>query len=134
GFNESFAGPDGLAEFEKNLGSFLAELKELKYPSHTYGVGRFEPKNQDQQGEVKVVPQVVLVSPIANEDLKNQLVTAATQNNPNLQAYTAAMKKIADANGIRFVDVFSPTKKLLDDPATDLTVNGVHLTEAGDQA
>ncbi len=129
GFNESFAGPEGLPAFEKDLSAFLADLKQLKYPVQTYSGGL---KVNDGKGEAKVTPQIVLFSPIANEDLNDRDVPAGTRNNKNLALYTAAMKKVADASQVKFVDLFTPTKKLLDDPKTNLTINGVHLDEQGD--
>ncbi|HWL09950.1 MAG TPA: PVC-type heme-binding CxxCH protein [Planctomicrobium sp.] len=129
GFNESFAGPDGLPAFEKDLTTFLADLKQLKYPVQTYSGGL---KINDKTGEVKVAPRIVLFSPIANEDLNDRNVPAGTRNNENLALYTAAMKKVADQAQVKFIDLFTPTKKLLDDPKTNLTINGAHLDEQGD--
>jgi len=133
GFNESFAGPQGLPQFEKNLAKFLADLKELKYPSQNYSNGQ-HPKLQDKTGKVLHAPRIVLVSPIANEDLPERHILAAQTNNQNLELYTAAMKKVAAAAQVPFVDLYAGSKKLLDDPKTNLTINGCHLNEAGDAA
>ncbi|WP_437225061.1 PVC-type heme-binding CxxCH protein [Planctomicrobium sp. SH661] len=134
GFNESFAGPAGLPAFERDLAQFLADLKELKYPTQYYPNGRTEPVVQDKTGEIKQVPTVVLVSPIANEDLPERNILAATRNNKNIELYTAAMKKVADAAHVQFVDLYTGSKKLLDNPDTNLTFNGCHLTDEGDAA
>jgi len=133
GFNESFAGPAGLPAFKQDLASFLAGLKELKYPSQYYPVGKTVPTLQDKTGEVKQPPRIVLFSPIANEDLNDRHVPAGTNNNRNLELYTAAMKAGAEQAGVQFIDLFHPTKELLDDPKTNLTINGCHLTEEGDR-
>jgi len=132
GFNEAFAGPAGLPAFEQDLEKFLADLKQLKYPYQTYGPGKSEPAILEKTGEVKTTPRIVLFSPIANENLNDRAVPAATLNNENLALYTAAMKKIAEKSGVTFIDMYAPTKPLLDDPATNLTQNGIHLTEEGD--
>ncbi len=132
GFNESFDGPAGLPKFEKDLAKFLEDLKQLKYPTQNYSRGKYEPVQQDKAGEVKVAPRIVLFSPIANEDLNDRNVPAATRNNENIALYTAAMKKVAEAQKVTFVDLFTPSKALLDDPKSNLTINGIHLTEDGD--
>ncbi|SFI82156.1 PVC-type heme-binding CxxCH protein [Planctomicrobium piriforme] len=134
GFNESFAGPNGVAAFETNLAKFLADLKQLKYPVQNYPRGSSKPNVQDKQGEVKQTPRIVLFSPIANEDLTSHKVPAATLNNKNIELYTAAMKKVADQAQVTFIDLYTPTKALLDDPKTELTINGCHLSEEGDAA
>ena len=81
GFNESFKGEKGLAEFETLLRAFLIELK-----SHRYN-GTAEPK-------------IVLVSPTAAEKPHEHL-------NAQIKLYTDAMKKIAAAEKVAFADVFT---------------------------
>src|SRR4051812_26508706 len=54
GFNESFRGKEGLPDFESNLRIFLAGLKTHQYNE-------------------KSAPVIVLVSPIAHENLHNPL-------------------------------------------------------------
>jgi len=134
GFNESFAGEAGLEQFKTDLARFLADLKELKYPTQMIPNGHTESVSQDKAGEVKNAPVIVLVSPIANEDIPAKKVEAATRNNKNIALYTAAMKAVAGEAGVPFVDLYGPSKKLLDDPSTTLTINGCHLTEEGDAA
>lgn len=134
GFNESFSGPKGLEAFEKDLAQFLADLKELKYPTQAYSRGNTTPVQQDKSGEVKQTPTIVLISPIANEDLEKRGILAGTNNNPNLELYTKAMAKVAKAAGVKFVDLYHPTLKLFADSGTDYTINGCHLNEKGDAA
>jgi plastocyanin len=81
GFNESFKGEKGLAEFETLLRAFLIELK-----SHRYN-GTSEPK-------------IVLVSPTAAEKPHEHL-------NAQIKLYTDAMAKVAKAEGVAFADVFT---------------------------
>jgi plastocyanin len=81
GFNESFKGEKGLAEFETLLKAFLIELK-----AHRYN-GNSEPK-------------IVLVSPTAAEKPHEHL-------NAQIKLYTDAMKKVAAAEKVAFADVFT---------------------------
>jgi plastocyanin len=81
GFNESFKGEKGLAEFETLLKAFLIELK-----SHRYN-GTSEPK-------------IVLVSPTAAEKPHEHL-------NAQIKLYSDAIKKVAAAEKVAFADVFT---------------------------
>jgi plastocyanin len=81
GFNESFKGEKGLAEFETLLKAFLIELK-----AHRYN-GTSEPK-------------IVLVSPTAAEKPHEHL-------NAQIKLYTDAMKKVAAVENVAFADVFT---------------------------
>lgn len=114
GFNESFRGEPGLPQFESDLAAFVKAIKEAK-PSGTE-------------------PQIVLVSPIAHENLGQRELPDGSANNKNLALYTAAMKKVAVGEKVTFVDLFAPSKKLMN-LAKDkkLTINGVHLNEHGDK-
>jgi lysophospholipase L1-like esterase/plastocyanin len=81
GFNESFKGEAGLAEFELLLKAFLIELKSHRYNG-------------------KSAPQVVLVSPTPAGKPHEHL-------NAAMALYTAAMRKVAGEEGVAFADVFS---------------------------
>lgn len=113
GFNESFAGPDGLAAFKKNLDEYLKQLNAADY-----GKGK---------------PRVVLFSPIAHENLKSEHFSDGAVNNQNLALYTAAMAEVAKANQVAFVDLFAASSQLYKSSATPLTINGIHLNEEGDK-
>ena len=110
GFNESFAGADGIADFEKELAAFLIGLKTKAYNG-------------------KSAPRLLLVSPIANENVT--AVNAADMNNERIQLYVESMRKVAVEQKIGFVDVFQSLKAAMTSPGTDLTINGCHLTEQG---
>ncbi len=107
GFNESFAGPDGLAGFKTRLAAFLNHARNTAYDGAS-------------------APRIALLSPTPNQDVEG--VPAATLNNENLGLYTAAMREVAAAEGVAFVDLFSTPL-----PA-GATFNGVHLTDAGYRA
>lgn len=110
GFNESFAGDQGIEAFRRKLTEFLAGLKTKAFNG-------------------RAAPRIVLVSPIANENISG--VAAADLNNERIQKYVAVMRHVAREQQVGFVDVFGPTHEALRSPGSELTVNGVHLTEEG---
>ena len=110
GYNESFAGHEGLADFTDRLEKFVTAMKSSAYNG-------------------KTGPRIVLVSPIANENVKG--VNAADLNNANIAAYTKAMAAVARKTKVGFVNVFNATRKAMANPKTDLTFNGAHMVESG---
>ena len=74
GFNESFGGKKELSSFETRLANYLLNLRSKSYNG-------------------KSAPSVILISPIANENVEG--VQAADRNNPNIKAYCRSMKKVA---------------------------------------
>ena len=113
GYNESFAGAKGLDKFKQDLADFI---------THTLG----------QKYNEKDAPRLVIFSPIAHEDLHDRNLPDGRENNARLEAYTAAMAEVAKAHKVPFVDLFHPTKAAYAGAPQPLTINGVHLTEAGD--
>ncbi|MEO8428028.1 MAG: SGNH/GDSL hydrolase family protein [Verrucomicrobiota bacterium] len=113
GMNESFAGTAGRSKFEKDLTTYLSRLVELKC------------------GAAKSSPRLVLVSPIPHEDLGGDL-PEPVRHNEDLRAYTEAMRRVAAAMNLPFIDLFNPVKPILDDKSgSPLTFNGIHLTRYG---
>jgi putative heme-binding domain-containing protein len=110
GFNESFAGEAGIEAFRRKLAEYLARLKSKSYNG-------------------RAASRIVLVSPIANENIPG--VAAADLNNDRIEKYAAVLREVAREQQVGFVDVFRPTHEALRSPGSDLTVNGVHLTEEG---
>ncbi len=131
GYNESFTGPAGVAQFREDLTSFIKDVRQLKYPYQNYLRGADEAKEFDGEGQVEKTPQLVLVSPISNENLRDRGIMAGDANNANLQLSTSAIREVAAANDVPFVDLFTPTKELMDRQEHPLTFNGVHLNEYG---
>ena len=119
GFNESFAGPDGLTKFKADLAAFLSETRSKNYGTNG-------------------APHIVLFSPIANEILPDSNYAIPAANNRNLALYAAAMAEVAgDRAGVTFIDLFAPSQKLYAEAAAQgrsLTINGLHLSAAGDAA
>jgi glucose/arabinose dehydrogenase/HEAT repeat protein len=112
GFNESFAGPAGLAKFKNDLDDFIKVSTTTKYNG-------------------KQAPRLVLLSPIAHEDLKNPHSSDGKKNNENIRLYTSAMAELAGKHGVIFVDLFAPTLQLYESSSHPLTINGIHLNDEG---
>jgi mono/diheme cytochrome c family protein/glucose/arabinose dehydrogenase len=106
GYNESFDGPDGLANFKGELDAFV---------THTLG----------QKYNGTSAPKLVLVSPIAFEDLtaKRDLPNGKAEN-ANLALYSKAMAEVAAAHKIGFVDLFEATAKVFPTLKSPFTRNG----------
>jgi mono/diheme cytochrome c family protein/glucose/arabinose dehydrogenase len=113
GFNESFQGKEGLQNYKDELEAFIR---------HTL--------NQQYNG--KVPPQLVIVSPIAFEDLSSKfdLPNGKTEND-NLKLYADGMKEIAAKNNVPFVDAFTPSKAWFKNSEEPLTIDGSQLTDEG---
>ncbi|MDC0325127.1 SGNH/GDSL hydrolase family protein [bacterium] len=112
GMGESFAGEPGLPRFKSDLESFILSHSGKKY-----------------NGESEV--RLILVSPIANEDL-GKLTHALEKRNAELEAYTKVMGEVAANAQVPFIDLFKPSRKLMGDRSgPHLTVNGITLNQLG---
>ena len=105
GFNESFKGDKGLAEFETLLKAFLIELKSHRYNGTS-------------------APRIVLVSPTPAEKPHEHL-------NGQIQSYAKALQKVAQAENVGFADVSKSVALLASSPQSPVTINGVHLNALG---
>ncbi len=114
GFNESFQGPAGIEAFKENYRRYLAQQRE----------------RLSKEGQA---PKFVLVSPLAFEPTGNPLQPSGEQENVNLALYTAAIRELAEAEGLPFVDLFAATQARFANSDQRYTINGVHLNEAGDR-
>ncbi len=118
GFNESFAGYDGVAKFKENLEKFIKDSAKQNYGGHG-------------------APRIVLFSPVAAERHRDTNFADPKEINDRLLTYVAAMADVAKANGVQFVDLYAPSQQLYKEAASlgkSLTSNGLHLTEEGDKA
>ena len=102
GMNESFAGKTGLDHFADGLKRMVDMLKSTE-------------------------ARIVLISPIAHEDLGRPYPDPASHN-ADLKLYVDAMQKLAKEDGDGFVDLFNMTKS--DKP---ITSDGIHPTPQGYQ-
>jgi len=115
GFNESFAGPDGLESFRGDLARLIEETKTKNYS----GGGP---------------PKIVFVSPIAFENTGDANLPDGREQNERLAMYTSAMQEVATAGSVGFVDLYTPTRKLFESSDDRLTLDGAHLNDAGYRA
>lgn len=115
GANESFAGKAGLPAFRNDLGRLLRHVSKQLYNGS-------EP------------PRIALVSPIPQQVLPSGHgldAAAVERRNVELQVYTEAAEAIAAENGVPFLDIFDGVAAAFEGEPAPLTVNGVHLNEAG---
>ncbi len=114
GYNESFAGPEGVSAFQKNLEEMIDRYRGLK-----------------PNGETE--PRFVLFSPIAHENLNDPDLPDGSANNARLALYAQAVEDAAVAKSATYVDLFEPTKRLYQENEAPLTINGIHLNERGNR-
>ncbi len=113
GYNESFSGEAGLANFKAELNAFIKWTLKQQYN----GVS---------------APQLVIVSPIAFENLSDiRDLPDGRKENRNLALYANAMKEIAAQNKVLFVDAFNPSQKWYNESDAPLTIDGSQLNEEG---
>ena len=113
GYNESFDGPGGIANFKGELDAWIKHTQAQKYNG-------------------KTAPRVVVVSPIAYENLsKSRDLPDGRAENANLALYTQAMAEVAKAAGVEFVDVYNPTHNLYPTLKKPFTSNGFLPNDEG---
>ncbi len=114
GFNESYNGTAGVANYKAELSAFIEHTRMIRYNG-------------------KSAPQLALVSPIAFQDLSDKfdLPNGQTENQ-NLKLYTEAMREVAAKYNVLFVDAFSPSSSWFRG-GEQLTIDGLQLNEKGYQ-
>ncbi|NOZ40856.1 MAG: c-type cytochrome [Planctomycetes bacterium] len=114
GWNESFRDEPGLGKFKKNLADFVSKIR-----------------SSDREG----IPtrRLVLFSPIAYENIGDRLLPQGDKLNGRLLAYTNAMAEVAKKLEVPYVDLFHPTQELYRRTSGHLTMNGIHLNDAGNR-
>jgi mono/diheme cytochrome c family protein/glucose/arabinose dehydrogenase len=114
GYNESFAGPAGVANFAAELEAWVRHTLARAYNG-------------------AAAPRLVLVAPLAFENLSAQRdLPDGTAENANLALYAGAMQAVARRHGLTFVDFFGATRaRYASRPQPPLTINGFAPTEAG---
>lgn len=111
GFNESFAGPQGLDAFRKRFAKFLS----------------------DTQAEIGDAAQLVVCSPIPHENLRQRTLPDGETTNAHLRIYSDAMRELCDEAAVRFVDLLTPMQVAMNAATEPLTINGIHLNERGNE-
>lgn len=74
---------------------------------------------------------IVLISPVAHEDLNSPHLPNGVENNIKLAAITRAMAEVSTELNVPYVDVFTPTKAAYANTNEPLTMNGIHLNTKG---
>lgn len=110
GANEAFAGKEGLENFRSGLEKLIARLRDQKF-----------------NGRSK--PRLVLVSPIAQEDIGGRFPDPR-KHNYDLERYTKLISQVAKEQQLAFIDIYKPTRSKMR-AMSKLTVNGVHLNDRG---
>ena len=113
GYNESFDGADGLENYKGELDAFIKHTLSQKYNG-------------------KTAPRLVLISPIAYENLsETRDLPDGQAENANLARYTQAMSEVAAANEVQFVNLFDKTQKLYPALQSPFTRNGFLPNDEG---
>lgn len=113
GMNESFAGPAGEPDFEAKLEEFATGVTTTAFNG-------------------RAPPRLVLVSPIAHENVGRPGFHDGVAHTAELEKYAAVVRRVAARSGSVFVDLFEPSRRLVAGGAR-LTSNGIHPTDAGDR-
>ena len=114
GYSESFQGPSGLENFKNELDGFV---------QHTLS----------QQYNGRSAPELVLISPIAFEDLSDQYDLPDGQlENKNLNLYARTIQEVAEQHHLHYIDIFNPSKKWYKKEGA-LTIDGFQLNDKGYQ-
>ena len=115
GYNESFEGEAGLANYKAELHAFVKHTLAQNYNGST-------------------APKLALVSPIAFEDLSAKMdLPNGINENKNLALYAEVMSEVAANNNVLFVDAFKATKSWYRSSDADLTADGFQLNDRGYQ-
>jgi putative heme-binding domain-containing protein len=114
GYNESFAGAEGVEKFKASYEKFLDEYAST-YP---------------RSGGV--APRFVIVSPAAVEPANDGFLPDGKAQNANLALYAKAAAEVAKKRGLAFIDLFPSTSALLEQqPGLQFTTDGALLNAAG---
>jgi len=113
GYNESFDGADAVANYQAELEAFVEHTLSKAYNG-------------------KEAPRLVLVSPIAYEDLSDrQDLPNGEMENATLALYAVAMEAVAKKHSLTYIDLFTPTKRLYASTDEPFTTGGFIPTESG---
>lgn len=113
GYNESFAGPAGIADFKDELHAFIDHTKQQRYNG-------------------TAPARLILVSPIAFENLSEKMdLPDGVVINKNLALYSQAIAETAAMDSIQFVDIFAATKNWYTSGEKGMTQDGFQLTGQG---
>ena len=110
GYAESFRGMEGLEDFRGELQAFVDHSLSLSY-------------------DTIYAPQLVLVSPIAFEDLSNHYdLPDGVIINQNLQAYAKVIQEVAAENSLPYIDAYNKSKHWFS-AKSEMTIDGFQMTD-----
>ena len=115
GYNESFKGPEGLPKFRDDLQKFIRDTLGQNYSG-------------------KGAARLVLFSPIAQEKMSDPGLPDPAEHNRNIKLYADAMAEVAKTAGVPFIDLYLTSQRAYAQTKTPLTINGIHLSDAGYKA
>ena len=113
GYNESWAGLEGLDKFRADLDAFIKQTLAQNYNG-------------------KSAPKLVLFSPTPLEAPLGRDLPDPSAANERIGRYAAAMAEVARANGVVFLDLFEAIRSKYDRfKIKPITINGLHLNDEG---
>ncbi len=115
GYNESYQGYDGLGKFRKDLDKLIKDTLKQNYSG-------------------KGSPRLVVFSPIAQEKHPDPNFPDPAAHNGNIKDYSSAMADVAKANGVQFVDLFTPSQEAYAQTKQPLTIDSLYLSDTGYKA
>lgn len=113
GLNETYDTP--LPQFKKDLETFIDHTLAQKYDGAS-------------------PPRLVLVSPVAHEQIDKPGMPVARNRNTVIEQYVQVMAEVCKAKKVEFADIFHPLLEQYEkEPKRKLTSNGIHLNEDGER-
>ena len=133
--NRGFINPHDYLTISKAdviLSFFGANEAWDKNPGNYKGIlSKWVDETKGKQYNGKSAPRIVLFSPIAHENLESPNLPDGKEQNKHLAAYAAATAEVAKEKGVEYVDLFGPSQALYAKSGDTLTMNGIHLTNEG---
>ncbi|MCA8980069.1 MAG: c-type cytochrome [Planctomycetes bacterium] len=114
GFNESFSGEEGLPEFRSDLERFIEHTRAQRYNGES-------------------APRLVLVEPIAFDQKDDSTRLGPGLNSPGLYGVQREMAEVAARCGVPLIAARAASKRLYSANPDQLTINGIHLTDRGNE-
>ena len=133
--NRGFINPHDYLTISKAdviLSFFGANEAWDKNPGNYKGIlSKWVDETKGKQYNGKSAPRIVLFSPIAHENLESPNLPDGKEQNKHLAAYAIATAEVAKEKGVEYVDLFGPSQALYAKSGEALTMNGIHLTNEG---
>lgn len=113
GLNESFETP--LPQFRKDLETWIDHTLAQKYDGTAF-------------------PRLVMISPVAHEQIDRPGMPSAAAHNQTLEKYVAEMAAVCREKKVEFADIYHPLlTQYGKEPQRKLTSNGIHLNDDGER-